>query len=96
MKSRSENSKLVTLFQACRPKFLVASAAPILVGSFLAYATTGSFNLGLTFLTLVAIMALQAGANMANDYFDHISGNDEVSLPVALAIERLRGKREKS
>ena len=25
---------------------------------------------------MLAIMALQAGANMANDYFDHISGND--------------------
>ena len=76
MKSLSENSKLVILFQACRPKFLVASAAPILVGSFLAYATTGSFNLGLFVLALPAMMALQAGANMANDYFDHISGND--------------------
>jgi len=96
MKSLSENSNFVTLFQACRPKFLVASAAPILVGSFLAYATTGSFHFGLFILALPAIMALQAGANMANDYFDHISGNDEVSLPVALAIERLRGKREKS
>ena len=79
MKSLSENSKLVILFQACRPKFLVASAAPILVGSFLAYATTGSFNPGLFILALVAIMALQAGANLANDYFDHISGNDWVN-----------------
>ncbi len=79
MKSLSENSKLVILFQACRPKFLVASAAPILVGSFLAYATTGSFNPGLFILALSAIMALQAGANMANDYFDHISGNDWVN-----------------
>jgi len=96
MKSRSENSNMITLFHACRPKFLVASAAPILVGSFLAYATTGSFHFGLFILALPAIMAMQAGANMANDYFDHISGNDEVSLPVALAIERLRGKRGKS
>ena len=76
MKSLSENSKLVILFQACRPKFLVASAAPILVGSFLAYATTGSFDLGLFILALLAIMALHAGANITNDYFDHISGND--------------------
>jgi len=79
MKSLSENSNLITLFQACRPKFLVASAAPILVGSFLAYATTGSFNLVLFVLALLAIMALQAGANITNDYFDHISGNDWVN-----------------
>jgi len=79
MKSAAKHSNLTILFQACRPKFLVASAAPILVGSFLAYATTGSFNLGLFILALLAIMALQAGANMANDYFDHISGNDWVN-----------------
>jgi 1,4-dihydroxy-2-naphthoate octaprenyltransferase len=79
MKSLSENSNLVTYFQACRPKFLVASAAPVLVGSFLAYATTASFNFGLFILALLAIVALQAGANMANDYFDHISGNDWVN-----------------
>lgn len=79
MKSLSENSNMITLFRACRPKFLTASAAPILVGSFLAYATTGSFDPGLFILALLGIMALHAGANMANDYFDHISGNDWVN-----------------
>ncbi|MGD8786326.1 MAG: 1,4-dihydroxy-2-naphthoate octaprenyltransferase [Phycisphaerales bacterium] len=79
MKSRSEKSKLVILFLAARPKFLVASAAPILVGTSLAFATTGSFNLGLFILALLAIMALHAGANITNDYFDHISGNDWVN-----------------
>jgi 1,4-dihydroxy-2-naphthoate octaprenyltransferase len=76
MKSRSENSKLITLFHASRPNFLAASASPVLVGSSLAYAITGSFNFGLFILALLAIMALHAGANIANDYFDHRSGND--------------------
>ena len=76
VKAHSENSKLITLFYASRPNFLAASAAPVLVGSTLGYAVTGSFNFGLFILALIAIMALQAGANMANDYFDHISGND--------------------
>jgi 1,4-dihydroxy-2-naphthoate octaprenyltransferase len=76
VKARSENSKLITLFHACRPNFLAASAAPVLVGSSLGYAITGSFNFVLFILAMLAIMALQAGANMANDYFDHISGND--------------------
>jgi 1,4-dihydroxy-2-naphthoate octaprenyltransferase len=69
-------SKLITLLLASRPKFLVASAAPILVGSCLGYATAGSFDAGLFILALLAIMAVHAGANMANDYFDHTSGND--------------------
>ena len=79
MKSHSENSKLVTLFLASRPKFLTSSAAPILVGSSLAYATTGSFNPGLFILALSAIIALHSGANITNDYFDHLSGNDWVN-----------------
>ena len=76
MKTRLEHSKLIELFHASRPKFLVASAAPILVGSFLGYATVGSFNWLLFVLALLGIMAIHSGANMANDFFDHLSGND--------------------
>jgi len=70
---------LVILFLASRPKFLVASAAPVLVGSAAGYAATGTFQLHLFVLALLAILALQAGANITNDYFDHISGNDWVN-----------------
>jgi len=76
MKSRFEYSKLIILLLATRPKFLVASAAPVLVGSTLGYATAGTFSPGLFILALLAIMALHSGANIANDYFDHVSGND--------------------
>ncbi len=79
MKNRSEKSKLFILFLAARPKFLVASAAPVLVGTSLAYATAGSFNFLLFILALLAIMALHAGANITNDYYDHVSGNDWVN-----------------
>jgi len=61
---------------AARPKFLTASAAPVLVGSALGYAVAGTFNLLLFALALISIMAIHAGANIANDYFDHTSGND--------------------
>jgi 1,4-dihydroxy-2-naphthoate octaprenyltransferase len=79
MKSRFENSKLIVLFLASRPKFLVASAAPVLVGSCLGYATACTFSPLLFILALLAIMALHAGANMANDYYDHTSRNDWVN-----------------
>jgi 1,4-dihydroxy-2-naphthoate octaprenyltransferase len=68
--------KLFILFLASRPKFLVASAAPVLVGSALGFATTGTFSPHLFILALLAIMALHSGANMTNDYFDHTSRND--------------------
>jgi len=76
MKAERTASKLCTLFLASRPKFLTASAAPVLVGSALGYAAAGTFSALLFILALLAIMALHAGANMANDYFDHLSGND--------------------
>ena len=79
MKARLKHLKLVVLFLASRPKFLLASAAPVLVGSALGYATAGTFQPMLFILAVLAIMALHAGANMTNDYFDHISGNDWVN-----------------
>jgi 1,4-dihydroxy-2-naphthoate octaprenyltransferase len=76
MKPDYRQPKLITLFLASRPKFLTASAAPVLVGSALGFAITGTFNWPLFLLALFATMALHSGANIANDYFDHISGND--------------------
>ena len=73
---KTRNSKLKTLFLASRPKFLTASAAPVLVGSTLGFAVAGTFNWPLFLLALFATMALHSGANIANDYFDHLSGND--------------------
>jgi len=76
MNSRFGHSRLFILFLASRPKFLVASAAPVLVGSAASYAAVGVFQPDLFVLALLAILALHAGANITNDYFDHLSGND--------------------
>jgi 1,4-dihydroxy-2-naphthoate octaprenyltransferase len=58
---------------------LGASVAPVLVGSVLGYAVAGSFHVGLFVLAVLAIMALHAGANVVNDYFDSRSRNDWVN-----------------
>lgn len=76
MQPDSSRLKLITLFLASRPQFLTASASPVLVGSALGFTITGTFNWPLFLLALFAIMALHSGANIANDYFDHLSGND--------------------
>jgi 1,4-dihydroxy-2-naphthoate octaprenyltransferase len=76
MKSEPNRSKLVTLFLAGRPKFLVASVAPVIVGSALGYAAAGFFLPGLFVLAVLAVAFLNLGVNLTNDYFDHISGND--------------------
>jgi 1,4-dihydroxy-2-naphthoate octaprenyltransferase len=79
MKATIAHSKFVVLFLASRPKFLVASAAPVLVGSAAGYAVAETFLPVLFILALLSIMLLHSGANITNDYYDHISGNDWVN-----------------
>ena len=55
---------------------MTASAAPVLVGSALGFAQSGRFDAGIFVLALLSIMLIHSGANVANDYFDHTSGND--------------------
>lgn len=74
-------------FQAVRFSSFTASAMPIIVGSALALVDR-SFSLLLFLLMLAAAVACHAGANMANDYFDHIKGVDtEASLGPGKVIQ---------
>ena len=72
MKTIHEKPKVLIFFLASRPQFFTASIAPVLVGTALSYAFTGICNVLLFVLATLGIMALHAGANIANDYFDHI------------------------
>jgi 1,4-dihydroxy-2-naphthoate octaprenyltransferase len=47
------------------------------LGTVVAWNETGLFNLGLFLLTLLGILLMHTGTNLANDYYDHVSGNDE-------------------
>ncbi|UCC68411.1 MAG: 1,4-dihydroxy-2-naphthoate octaprenyltransferase, partial [Armatimonadota bacterium] len=40
----------------------------------------GAVSWLLAALALVALVCLHAGANLANDYYDHVSGNDEINV----------------
>ena len=70
---------LILYFKLLRAPFFTASVVPVLVGTSLAYAVGGVFNLPIFILALLATIALHSGANIANDYFDHKSGNDWVN-----------------
>lgn len=71
-----KKSKLALWLKELRAPFFTASVLPVLVGTALAYSHTGQFNLILFVLAVFGIVALNAGSNIANDYFDHISRND--------------------
>ncbi len=66
-----------------RAPFFTADLAPVLVGTALAWARTGTFNFWYFLLTLIGAICLNAGTNMTNDYFDHTWGSDEVNTEFA-------------
>jgi len=72
-------SKVKVWLLQMRAPFVTASIVPVLVGTSAGFAVAGSFNLALFMLALFAIICLQLGANLANEYFDHLSGNDRLN-----------------
>jgi 1,4-dihydroxy-2-naphthoate polyprenyltransferase len=74
--------------QAIRAPSLSAAAIPVLLGVAVA-ARAGFFSLGRVILALVGAMAIQAGTNLINDYYDFRSGADsEQSLGPSMVIQR--------
>ncbi len=61
---------------AIRPRTLPAAAAPVLIGTAMAFREV-SLSLNIFILTLAAALLIQIGTNLANDYFDHIKGADD-------------------
>lgn len=61
---------------AIRPKTLIIAVAVILLSHSLAYQFAGHLNWLIAGLTSLCILSLQTAVNMANDYFDGLSGID--------------------
>lgn len=65
------------LIQALRAPFFTATLAAVFVGSAVAW-NDGAFRWDLFFITLIAAVAVHAGTNVLNDYFDHIFRADDL------------------
>ncbi len=63
---------------ASRPKTLPAAAAPVIVGTAVAF-SEGRFSPGPALAALLGALLLQVGANLANDVFDYKKGADTVA-----------------
>jgi 1,4-dihydroxy-2-naphthoate octaprenyltransferase len=72
---RATPSRWRIWLQAIRYFSFTASAIPIFIGSALALIDR-EFDLFLFFVMVAASIACHAGANLANDYFDHVKGID--------------------
>ncbi|MDW7681776.1 MAG: 1,4-dihydroxy-2-naphthoate octaprenyltransferase [bacterium] len=62
-----------------RAPFFTATIIPIFLGAAVAYYMFGSIDWGYFILTLIGGIFLHAGANVINDYFDHLTQNDELN-----------------
>lgn len=73
-------SKMKTWLTEVRAPFFTATIVPILLGATIAWARTGTFHLGLFLLAMLGGLLLHTGTNVANDYFDHRSGTDDLNV----------------
>jgi 1,4-dihydroxy-2-naphthoate polyprenyltransferase len=62
-------------FRAARPRTLILSISPVLIGTCVAVRDV-FFTPWIFIFTLLASMAIQVGTNLANDYFDFLKGSD--------------------
>jgi 1,4-dihydroxy-2-naphthoate octaprenyltransferase len=65
--------------RATRAPFLTASGMPVLLGAFAASWHAGVFALDRFFLTLGGVLCVHLGANVANDYYDYLTGADTMN-----------------
>ncbi len=75
--------RLKVWYMASRAEFLTATALPILLGIGVAYKTQDTVHASLALITLLAGCLLHLGANLLNDYFDHLGGSDAVNVDFA-------------
>lgn len=73
----SERTKI--WIRALRAPFLTVTIVPIALGAVIAWNEPGSFNRLNALLTLLGGICIHLGLNLSNDYFDHLSGNDEAN-----------------
>jgi 1,4-dihydroxy-2-naphthoate octaprenyltransferase len=67
--------RLSLYFEAARPKTLIASISPVIIGTVIAKNYV-AFNASIFINILIAAIFIQIGTNLANDYFDAVKGSD--------------------
>ena len=70
----SPREQLRAWWRAARPRTLVASYIPVLLGS--TFTAGRALRVDRFLLTLVGALAVQVATNLFNDYFDHVQGLD--------------------
>lgn len=71
--------KLKSWIVELRAPFLTATLVSIILGTVVAWTRNGVLNLGYFLLAMLGGAFLHLGTNVANDYYDHKSSNDEIN-----------------
>ncbi len=71
--------KALAWLLAVRLPFITASVTPVVLGGTIAWATRDALSWGLLWLTIAAGVFIHLGVNVINDYFDHLSANDDLN-----------------
>lgn len=69
--------KIGLYLRAVRAPFFTATIAPVILGAAVAFYNFGAFNWSLFWWTILGAILAHAGTNVANDYSDHVTRNDE-------------------
>ena len=75
-------SGLIVWIRAMRAPFFQAVIVPTILGTLIAWYRTGIFYWQYFLLTMLAVIFINAGTNLANDYFDHRSTSDDINRDV--------------
>ncbi|MHA2353154.1 MAG: 1,4-dihydroxy-2-naphthoate octaprenyltransferase, partial [Candidatus Thorarchaeota archaeon] len=78
--SLEKPSKLRIWLAEMRAPFLTAAIVPVILGTCVAWASSGIFLFDVFLLTLIAGVFIHIGSNIANDYYDHQSGTDDINV----------------
>ena len=77
--AKRELSLIQKWHTALRAPFFAATIVPVLLGSAIGFFHTSEFLFWPFFFTIIGMIFIHAGVNLANDYYDHKSGNDELN-----------------
>lgn len=69
-------NKAALLLHETRFPFITASALPAILGTLAAVRDTGRISWIDAIVCLLGVICLHCGANIINDFFDHVTGND--------------------
>lgn len=78
--STAQRARFVPIvLRTLRAEFFPASFLPVALGAVLAFRHAGRVDWGLFAWTALGVVSLHGASNVANDYFDHRSGCDQIN-----------------